>query len=61
MAGRKPIPINLINLKATAPSGDVMTFESIPEAAREMGLVSVELGKRIMQRETQLENTSWNG
>ena len=34
MAGRKPIPINY---KATASSGDIMTFESIPEAAREMG------------------------
>ena len=34
MAGRKPI---LINLKATAPSGDVKFFNSFPEAAREMG------------------------
>ena len=34
MAGRKPI---LINLKATAPSGDVKFFSSFPEAAREMG------------------------
>ena len=33
MAGRKPI---LINLKATAPSGDVKFFSSFPEAAREM-------------------------
>ena len=34
MAGRKPI---LINLKATAPSGDIKSFRSIPEAARELG------------------------
>ena len=34
MAGRKPI---LINLKATAPSGDVKFFSSFPEAARETG------------------------
>ena len=34
MEGRKPI---LINLKATAPSGDVKFFSSFPEAAREIG------------------------
>ena len=34
MAGRKLI---LINLKKTAPSGDVEFFSSFPEAAREMG------------------------
>ena len=35
MAGRKPTPINL---KSTSPEGVVRTFNSIPEAARELGI-----------------------
>ena len=52
MAGRKPIPINL---KATSPEGEVKTFESIREAARELGFSERGVGKLFMQREIELE------
>ena len=42
MAGRKPIPINL---KSTFPEGEVKTFKSIPEAARELGFSEVGVRK----------------
>ena len=45
--GRKGITINL---KATSPEGEVKTFKSIPEAAKELDSVNLVLEKLIMQK-----------
>ena len=52
MGGRKPIPILL---KATSPEGEARTFESIDEAARELGFSECGVGRRFTQREVELE------
>ena len=51
MAGRKPIPINL---KATSQEGEVKTFESIREAARELGFSERGVGKAFHAKRNKI-------
>ena len=49
--GRKGITINL---KSTSPEGEVRTFKSIPEAARELGFSEVGVRKAYYAKRNRI-------